>query len=87
MCDSAKGAPADGGGGGGKEATVTMPEWKWQVAKKLMSDLCRFSYESLQCTAQFLMASVPFKPVVGIICGSGLGAYWHDGTYPHVALR
>lgn len=58
-----------------EEETVAMPLWKWQISKKLMESFCSFTYESLMCTARYLMARVPFTPRIGIICGSGLGAY------------
>ncbi|CAG9864955.1 unnamed protein product [Phyllotreta striolata] len=39
-----------------------------------------YSYEALQETADYLKNIIPLVPKVGIICGSGLGAYWHEGT-------
>lgn len=39
-----------------------------------------YTYESLLETAKFLTDRVPFKPRIGIICGSGMGAYWNEGS-------
>ncbi|XP_050519148.1 purine nucleoside phosphorylase-like isoform X1 [Diabrotica virgifera virgifera] len=39
-----------------------------------------YTYETLNETAEFLKNLVPIKPKIGIICGSGLGAYWNEGT-------
>ncbi|KAF5288293.1 hypothetical protein FQA39_LY04061 [Lamprigera yunnana] len=39
-----------------------------------------YTYESITETAKFLMDRVPFKPRIGIICGSGMGAYWNKGA-------
>ncbi|KAJ8911993.1 hypothetical protein NQ315_010004 [Exocentrus adspersus] len=43
------------------------------------TDNDKYTYESLTETASFLRKQVPFKPVIGIICGSGMGAYWNQG--------
>ncbi|XP_041986827.1 purine nucleoside phosphorylase isoform X2 [Aricia agestis] len=40
----------------------------------------RYSYEMLQETANFLLERTPLRPTIGIICGSGMGAYWRDGS-------
>jgi purine-nucleoside phosphorylase len=39
----------------------------------------KYTYELLLETAQYLLERVPFKPLIGIICGSGMGAYWNEG--------
>ncbi|XP_044252855.1 purine nucleoside phosphorylase isoform X1 [Tribolium madens] len=39
----------------------------------------KYTYENLTETAEFLLSRVPFKPSIGIICGSGMGAYWNKG--------
>ncbi|XP_063920018.1 purine nucleoside phosphorylase-like isoform X1 [Zophobas morio] len=39
----------------------------------------KYTYESLLLTAQYLLERISVKPQVGIICGSGMGAYWHEG--------
>ncbi|KAK5642529.1 hypothetical protein RI129_008696 [Pyrocoelia pectoralis] len=39
-----------------------------------------YSYESVVKIAQFLLDRVPFTPKIGIICGSGMGAYWNKGS-------
>lgn len=34
---------------------------------------CRYSYEDCKATADWLMAQTDIHPLVGIVCGSGLG--------------
>ncbi|KAG5889114.1 hypothetical protein JTB14_034172 [Gonioctena quinquepunctata] len=38
------------------------------------NDECNYTYETLFETAGFLKKLVPFNPVIGIICGSGMGS-------------
>ncbi|VVD04307.1 purine nucleoside phosphorylase-like isoform X1 [Leptidea sinapis] len=40
----------------------------------------RYSYEMLVETAQFLLSRTSTRPVIGIICGSGMGSYWNEGS-------
>ncbi|XP_056644567.1 purine nucleoside phosphorylase isoform X1 [Diorhabda sublineata] len=40
----------------------------------------KYTYETLVETANFLKSLVSIEPKIGIICGSGLGAYWNEGT-------
>ncbi|CAH1100172.1 unnamed protein product [Psylliodes chrysocephalus] len=40
----------------------------------------KYTFETLTETSDYLKNLVPIEPKVGIICGSGLGAYWHEGT-------
>ncbi len=35
--------------------------------------LSYYNYEKLECMAKWIQSRVNFKPIVGIICGSGLG--------------
>ena len=35
--------------------------------------LFRYSYEECRATADWLLAQVDIRPLVGIVCGSGLG--------------
>ncbi len=35
--------------------------------------LCRYSYEDCQATADWLLSRTAVRPLVGIVCGSGLG--------------
>ncbi|KAK4876712.1 hypothetical protein RN001_009218 [Aquatica leii] len=39
-----------------------------------------YTYESITETARFLRERIPFTPRIGIICGSGMGAYWNKGS-------
>ncbi|KAF5303359.1 hypothetical protein FQR65_LT08272 [Abscondita terminalis] len=39
-----------------------------------------YTYELITETAQFFKERVPFTPRIGIICGSGMGAYWNKGS-------
>ncbi|XP_063382506.1 purine nucleoside phosphorylase isoform X1 [Cydia fagiglandana] len=39
-----------------------------------------YSYETLVETANFLLSRTSVRPHIGIICGSGLGAYWKEGS-------
>lgn len=39
-----------------------------------------YTYECLDKTAQYLLERVPFRPRIGIICGSGMGEYWNKGS-------
>nr|CAI5848491.1 unnamed protein product [Callosobruchus analis] len=40
----------------------------------------KYTFETLTQTANYLRKHVPFTPKIGIICGSGLGAYWDKGS-------
>ncbi|XP_060519968.1 purine nucleoside phosphorylase isoform X2 [Cylas formicarius] len=42
----------------------------------------RYTYETLQETAQYINARIPFSPQVGIICGSGLGSLADGFEHP-----
>ncbi|KAJ8933540.1 hypothetical protein NQ314_013953, partial [Rhamnusium bicolor] len=50
----------------------------------IYSFFCRYTYEAIVETAAFLKNRVPFTPIVGIICGSGMGAYWNEGSLADV---
>ncbi|XP_026730941.1 purine nucleoside phosphorylase-like isoform X1 [Trichoplusia ni] len=39
-----------------------------------------YSYETLLEIANFLLSRVSDKPHIGIICGSGMGSYWKEGS-------
>lgn len=41
----------------------------------------RYSYETLVETANFLLSRTSVRPRIGVICGSGMGSYWKEGTY------
>ncbi|XP_046968634.1 purine nucleoside phosphorylase-like isoform X1 [Vanessa cardui] len=40
----------------------------------------RYSYEMLVETANFLLSKTTVRPKIGVICGSGLGSYWNEGS-------
>ncbi|CAH2244366.1 purine nucleoside phosphorylase-like isoform X1 [Pararge aegeria] len=40
----------------------------------------RYSYEMLVETAHFLLSRTPVRPMIGVICGSGMGSYWNEGS-------
>ncbi|XP_045516760.1 purine nucleoside phosphorylase isoform X1 [Pieris brassicae] len=39
-----------------------------------------YSYEMLEEIANFLLTKTNIRPIIGIICGSGMGSYWKDGS-------
>ncbi|XP_013190759.2 purine nucleoside phosphorylase isoform X1 [Amyelois transitella] len=39
-----------------------------------------YSYETLLETANFLLSRTSIRPKVGVICGSGMGSYWKEGS-------
>ncbi|CAH0694153.1 unnamed protein product [Spodoptera exigua] len=39
-----------------------------------------YSYETLLEIANFLLSRISVKPHIGIICGSGMGSYWKEGS-------
>ncbi|CAF4908438.1 unnamed protein product [Pieris macdunnoughi] len=39
-----------------------------------------YSYEMLEEIANFLLTKTEIRPIIGIICGSGMGSYWKDGS-------
>ncbi|XP_047503380.1 purine nucleoside phosphorylase isoform X1 [Pieris napi] len=39
-----------------------------------------YSYEMLEEIANFLLTKTKIRPIIGIICGSGMGSYWKDGS-------
>ncbi|XP_014368982.1 purine nucleoside phosphorylase isoform X3 [Papilio machaon] len=41
---------------------------------------CRYSYETLVEIANFLLSRVSIRPCIGVICGSGMGSYWKQGS-------
>jgi len=45
-----------------------------------VADSTQYTYEHLQETANFLLKQVTTRPKIGIICGSGMGQYWNEGT-------
>ncbi|XP_045766247.1 purine nucleoside phosphorylase-like isoform X1 [Maniola jurtina] len=40
----------------------------------------RYSYEMLVETANFLLSRTAVRPIIGVICGSGMGSYWNEGS-------
>ncbi|CAH2091170.1 unnamed protein product [Euphydryas editha] len=40
----------------------------------------RYSYETLVETANFLLSKTSVRPTIGVICGSGMGSYWNEGS-------
>ncbi|KPI97399.1 PREDICTED: purine nucleoside phosphorylase isoform X1 [Papilio xuthus] len=40
----------------------------------------RYSYETLVEIANFLLSRVSIRPCIGVICGSGMGSYWKQGS-------
>ncbi|OWR52690.1 Purine nucleoside phosphorylase [Danaus plexippus plexippus] len=40
----------------------------------------RYSYEMLVETANFLLSKTDVRPIIGVICGSGMGSYWNEGS-------
>lgn len=48
---------------------------------KVFSFCFRYSYETLQETANFLLSRISETPSIGVICGSGMGSYWKEGIY------
>ncbi|XP_038206362.1 purine nucleoside phosphorylase-like isoform X1 [Zerene cesonia] len=39
-----------------------------------------YSYEMLEEISNFLLSKTKIRPIIGIICGSGMGSYWKDGS-------
>ncbi|KAL0822557.1 hypothetical protein ABMA28_004600 [Loxostege sticticalis] len=39
-----------------------------------------YSYETLVETANFLLSRTSVRPRIGVICGSGMGSYWKEGS-------
>ncbi|CAG5025838.1 unnamed protein product [Parnassius apollo] len=39
-----------------------------------------YSYETLLETANFLLSRTTVRPCIGVICGSGMGSYWKEGS-------
>lgn len=63
----------------GKQNEVESGTEEEEYAKKY-----GFTYEILVETAEYLKKKVPFVPKIGIICGSGMGGYWLDGSLADV---
>ncbi|CAB3259873.1 unnamed protein product [Arctia plantaginis] len=43
-----------------------------------------YSYETLQETANFLLSRISEIPSIGVICGSGMGSYWKEGSLAEI---
>ncbi|CAK1556239.1 unnamed protein product [Leptosia nina] len=39
-----------------------------------------YSYEMLVEMSDYLLTKTKIRPIIGIICGSGMGSYWKDGS-------
>ncbi|XP_023936786.1 purine nucleoside phosphorylase isoform X1 [Bicyclus anynana] len=63
---------------GGKDSTppkTTLPEVDTETNGNK-----RYSYETLVETANFLLSRTAVRPLIGVICGSGMGSYWNEGA-------
>ncbi|KAF9803038.1 hypothetical protein SFRURICE_012283 [Spodoptera frugiperda] len=61
-------------------AKKVLPEVETDAANGNGNSSKGYSYETLLEIANFLLSRISVKPHIGIICGSGMGSYWKEGS-------
>ncbi|CAH1638717.1 unnamed protein product [Spodoptera littoralis] len=61
-------------------AKKVLPEVETEAANGNGNSSKGYSYETLLEIANFLLSRISVKPHIGIICGSGMGSYWKEGS-------
>ncbi|CAG9793847.1 unnamed protein product [Diatraea saccharalis] len=64
----------------GRQAYVPVKESLPEVETENGKSANGYSYETLLETANFLLSRTSIRPRIGVICGSGMGSYWKEGS-------